>query len=145
MNENQISKVILDAAIEVHREIGGPGLIEDLYEEALEEELKLRGIAVQRQIFTRVTNKGKLLRKPLRLDMKVENLVLVENKAVTEWNPIFDSQMLTCLRVTRLKLGLIINFGERHIKHGFKRIVNGLPEDIDFRKKPTDPLDVDQV
>src|SRR5882672_193511 len=81
MNENEISKIIVDAAIEVHRELGGPGLIEDLYEEALAEELRLRGLAVERQLPVRIVYKGRVLRKPLRLDMKVGRIVLVDNKA----------------------------------------------------------------
>ena len=96
--------------------------------------MKIRGLAVERQIHTRVFYKGLLLHKPLRLDLRVEKLVLVDNKAVSEWHPIFESQMLTYLRVTGLKLGLIINFGERHVKQGIKRIVNGLPEDIDLKE-----------
>lgn len=136
MTENEISKVIVDAAIEVHRELGGPGLLEDVYEEALEEELRLRGTRVERQLPVRIVYKGRTLRKPLRLDMKVEELVLVDNKAVTEWNPIFEAQMLTYLRLTGLRLGLVINFGERVVKHGIHRVVNGLPEDADFNAKP---------
>jgi GxxExxY protein len=136
MNENEISKVIVDAAIEVHRELGGPGLVEDVYEEALEEELRLRGVLVERQLPVRIVYKGRLLRKPLRLDMKIEKLVLVDNKAVTEWNPIFEAQMLTYLRLTKLKLGLVINFGERMVKAGIHRVVNGLPEDFEFNARP---------
>lgn len=136
MNENQISRIIVDAAIEVHRELGGPGLLEDLYEEALEEELRLRGVQVQRQLPVRVVYKGRLLRKPLRLDMKVENLVLVDNKAVLDWNAVFEAQMLTYLRATKLKLGLVINFGERIVTAGIHRVVNGLPEDFDFNARP---------
>ena len=136
MNENGISKVIVDAAIEVHREPGGPGLVEDVYEEALEEELRLRGIFVERQLPVRIVYKGRLLRKPLRLDMKIEKLVLVDNKAVTEWNPIFEAQMLTYLRLTHLKLGLVINFGERMVRAGIHRVVNGLPENFEFNAKP---------
>jgi GxxExxY protein len=129
MTENEISRIIVSAAIEVHRELGGPGLLEDVYEEALEEELKLRGLRVERQLPVRIVYKGRTLRKPLRLDMKVENLVLVDNKAVTEWNPVFEAQMLTYLRLTGLKLGLVINFGERYVKNGIYRIVNGLTEE----------------
>ncbi len=129
MSENEISKVIVEAAIEVHRELGGPGLVEDVYEEALEEELRLRGVLVERQLPVRIVYKGKVLRKPLRLDMKVEKLVLVDNKAVTEWNVIFESQMLTYLRLTGLKLGLVINSGERIVTAGIRRVVNGLPEE----------------
>jgi GxxExxY protein len=129
MTENEISRIIVSAAIEVHRELGGPGLLEDVYEEALEEELKLRGLRVERQLPVRVVYKGRTLRRPLRLDMKVDNLVLVDNKAVTEWNPVFEAQMLTYLRLTGLKLGLVINFGERYVKNGIYRIVNGLEEE----------------
>jgi GxxExxY protein len=132
MTENPISKVIVDAAIEVHRVLGGPGLIEDVYEEALGEELRLRGVQVDRQLPVRILYKRKVLRKPLRLDMRVENLVLVDNKAVIDWNPVFEAQMLTYLRLTGLKLGLVINFGERILKAGIRRVVNGLPEDIDL-------------
>jgi GxxExxY protein len=126
MTENEISKVIVDAAIEVHRELGGPGLIESVYEEALVEELTRRGLKVERQLQVPVVYKGKQLASPLRLDLKVNGLVLVDNKAVTEWNPIFEAQMLTYLRLTRLKLGLVINFGEQYVKNGIRRVVNGL-------------------
>ena len=135
MTENEIAKIIVDAAIEVHRELGGPGLLEDVYEEALAEELRLRGLKVERQLPVRITYKGRILSKPLRLDMKVEGLVLVDNKAVTEWNPIFEAQMQTYLRLTGLKLGLVINFGEQLVKNGIRRVVNGLPEDLDFKPK----------
>jgi GxxExxY protein len=136
MTENQISKVIVDAAIEVHRELGGPGLVEDVYEEVLEEELRLRSVLVERQLPVRIVYKGRVLRKPLRLDMKVEKLVLVDNKAVTEWNVIYEAQMLTYLRLTKLKLGLVINFGERMVTAGIHRVVNGLTEErIDLNAK----------
>lgn len=128
MNENEIAKIIVDAAVEVHRELGGPGLLEDVYEESLAEELRLRGLRVERQLPVPITYKGKVLRSPLRLDMKVEKLVLVENKAVKEWNLIFEVQMLTYLRLTGLHLGLVINFGERYVKDGIHRVVNRLPE-----------------
>ena len=126
VTENEISKVIVDSAIEVHREIGGPGLIESIYEEAMAEELLRRGMKVARQLPVPIVYKGKTLSVPLRLDLKVNDLVLVDNKAVTQWNPIFEAQMLTYLRLTRLKLGLVINFGEQYVKNGIHRVVNGL-------------------
>lgn len=126
MTENEISKVIVDAAIEVHRELGGPGLLESVYEEALVEELTRRGLKVERQLQVPILYKGKRLDNPLRLDLKVNGLVLVDNKAVTDWNPIFEAQMLTYLRLTGLKLGLVINFGEQYVKNGIHRVVNGL-------------------
>jgi GxxExxY protein len=135
MTENQISKVVVDAAVEVHRELGGPGLIEDVYEEALAEELRLRGLLVERQVAVRILYKGRVLQKPLRLDLKVEKLVLVDNKAVIEWHPIFQAQMLTYLRLTKLRLGLVINFGEQYVKDGIRRVVNGLEEVDEFNAK----------
>ena len=126
MNENEISKVIVDSAIEVHRELGGPGLIESVYEEALVEELIRRGMTVERQLQVPIIYKGKQLGTPLRLDLKVNGLVLIDNKATNEWNPIFAAQMLTYLRLTKLKLGIIINFGEQYVKNGIHRVVNGL-------------------
>jgi GxxExxY protein len=135
MTENEISKIIVDAAIEVHRELGGPGLLEDVYEEALAEELRLRGLKVERQLPVRIVYKGRVLRRPLRLDLKVEGLVLVDAKAVNEWNPVFEAQMLTYLRLTGLKLGLVINFGEQYVKNGIYRVVNGLPEDPSFNRR----------
>lgn len=126
MHENEISKIIVDAAIEVHRVMGGPGLLEDIYEEAMEEELRLRGMLVERQLPVRLKYKGRILRKPLRLDMRIGGLVLVDNKSVNEWNPVYEAQMLTYLRLTGLKLGLVINFGERYVKNGIYRVVNGL-------------------
>jgi GxxExxY protein len=126
MTENEIGKVIVDAAIEVHRELGGPGLVESVYEEALVEELVRRGMKVERQLQVPIIYKGKLLATPLRLDLKVNGLVLVDNKAVREWNPIFEAQMLTYLRLTRLRLGIVINFGEQYVKNGIHRVVNGL-------------------
>ena len=126
MNENEISKVIVDSAIEVHRELGGPGLIESVYEEAMVEELVRRGLKVERQLQVPIVYKGKVLGTPLRLDLKVNGLVLIDNKAVSEWNPIFEAQMLTYLRLTKLKLGLVINFGEKYVKNGIHRVVNGL-------------------
>ena len=126
MNENEISHEIVGAAIEVHRELGGPGLLEGVYEESMVEEFSLRGMKVERQLQVPIIYKGKRLALPLRLDLKVNGLVLVDNKAVTEWNPVFEAQMLTYLRLTKLKLGLVINFGEQYVKNGIHRVVNGL-------------------
>ena len=123
---NQVSGIAIDAAIEVHRELGGPGLLESVYEEALVEELTMRGLSVERQQQVPIRYKGKLLSTPLRLDLRVNGLVIVDPKAVAEYNKIFDAQMLTYLRLTGMKVGLVINFGERFVKDGVHRIVNGL-------------------
>ena len=123
---NQVSGIVIDAAIEVHRELGGPGLLESVYEEALVEELTMRGLSVERQQQVPIRYKGKLLSTPLRLDLRVNGLVIVDPKAVAEYNKIFDAQMLTYLRLTGMTVGLVINFGERFVKDGVHRIVNGL-------------------
>ena len=126
MNENEVSRVIVEAAIEVHRELGGPGLLEGVYEEALVEELQMRGMRIERQQPVPINYKGKVLATPLRLDLRVNDLVLVECKAVLAHNKLFESQILTYLRLTGLKLGLVINFGQRLVKDGVHRVVNGL-------------------
>ena len=95
-------------------------------EKAMVEELTRRGMKVERQLQVPIDYKGKRLASPLRLDLKVNGLVLIDNKAVTEWNPIFEAQMLTYLRLTKLKLGLVINFGEQYVKNGIRRVANGL-------------------
>lgn len=126
MTENEISRGIVEAAIEVHRVLGGPGLLEGIYEEALVEELRIRGMKIERQHPVPVIYKGRVLATPLRLDLRVNDLVLVECKAVSEHSALFESQLLTYLRLTGLKLGLVVNFGQRLVKDGIHRVVNGL-------------------
>jgi GxxExxY protein len=126
MDENQLSQIIVDAAIEVHRTLGGPGLLESVYRDALALEIQSRGPLVEREKLVPVMYKGKTISTPLRLDLIVDKLVIVECKAVVDYNPIFESQVLTYLRLTGLKLGLVINFGQRLVKNGIHRVVNGL-------------------
>ena len=126
MDENEISNHIVDCAIEVHRTLGGPGLLESVYEEALCWELAQRGLRVERQIDVPIVYKGQTLTAPLRLDIRVEKLVIVEVKATTSYNPVFEAQALTYLRLLDLRLALVINFGERLVKDGIHRVVNKL-------------------
>ncbi len=126
MKENEISGQIVVAAIEVHRTLGGPGLLESVYEEALVYELRQQGFTVERQKILSIDYKGIVLATPLRIDVTVNNLVIVECKATIEYNPIFEAQTLTYLRLTQMKLGLVINFGEKLVKNGIRRVVNGL-------------------
>ena len=126
MHENDISKVILHSAIEVHRTLGGPGLLESVYEEALAWELNQAGLSVKRQLLVPIHYKGNVLSTPLKLDLLVEDLVIVECKATAKYNEVFEAQTLTYLRLMNLKLGLVINFGESTVKDGFHRVVNGL-------------------
>jgi GxxExxY protein len=123
-NENRITQEIIGAAIEVHRELGGPGLLESVYEEALIYELSLRGLQVGRQLSVPLTYKNKQLQNALRLDLMVENTVLVELKSVNELNPIVQSQVLTYIRLLNLKLGIVLNFGQPKLVDGVSRVIN---------------------
>ena len=126
MDENEISKHIVECAIEVHRTLGGPGLLESVYEEALCWESVQRGLRVERQIDVPILYKGQTLAAPLRLDIRIEKLVIVEVKATTAYNSVFEAQALTYLRLLDLRLALVINFGEKLVKDGIHRVVNRL-------------------
>lgn len=126
MNENELSRIIYECAIEVHRTLGGPGLLESVYEEALAWELAHRGLKVERQVALPVVYKGHTLATPLKIDLIIAGKVIVECKATTQYNTLFEAQTLTYLRLTGLKLGLVINFGEVLVKNGIHRVVNGL-------------------
>jgi len=126
MNENELSRIIYEAAIEVHKVLGGPGLLENVYEEALAEELTLRGITVERQRQVPIPYKGKILKTPLRIDLLAGEKVIVEVKATEQNLPIYNAQLLTYLRLTGLRLGMVVNFGYVLVKNGIQRVVNGL-------------------
>ena len=111
----------------MHRVLGGPGLLEAIYEEALSHELESRGLKVARQTPVPVTYKGNAIKQPLILDLIVNNQIIIEVKSVMNLNPIFNSQVLTYLRLTGRPLGILINFGEQYLKNGFHRIVNDFP------------------
>lgn len=128
MTENELSHQIIGAAIEVHKELGGPGLLEEHYEEAFCCELEIRGLCVKRQLFVPVVYKGRTLDKSYRLDLLINDLVIVECKAIEKVLDVHKAQCLTQLRITNKKLGLVINFGERFLKDGVHRIVNSLDE-----------------
>jgi GxxExxY protein len=124
--ENEITAIVVECAVEVHRTLGGPGLLESVYEEALVWELVQRGLSVQRQLALPIPYKGQILASPLRLDLLAADRVIVECKAVSNWSVVFEAQLLTYLRLTGLKVGLVINFGERLVKNGIHRVVNRL-------------------
>lgn len=124
--ENLLSEQILDAAIEVHRTLGGPGLLESLYEDALFYELRLRNIPAASQVLIPVTYKNCKLRDPMRLDILVDRKVIIEVKATETVLPVHKAQVLTYLRLTNLKLGLLINFGQGRLIDGWIRVVNDL-------------------
>ena len=103
MNENEIAKIVVDAAIEVHRSLGGPGLLETVYEEALAFELESRGLSVVRQKTVPLVYKGKRLASDLRLDLLVGERVIVECKATVAYNRVFEAQALTYLRLSKAR------------------------------------------
>jgi len=125
MTENELSYKIIGAALEVHRNLG-VGLLENAYETALFYEIKKLGIKVDKQICLPLQYKEIFIEKAYRIDLIVENKVIVEIKSVLEMHPIFYSQVLTYLKLTNLKLGLLINFNTPLIKDGIHRIVNKL-------------------
>ena len=124
--ENVLSEQIVAAAIEVHQTLGGPGLLESLYEGALYHELRLRNIPVISQVQIPVVYKEHFLREPMRLDLLVDNKVIIEIKATEKENAIHRAQVLTYLRLTGLKLSLVINFGQGRLLDGLTRVANGL-------------------
>jgi len=124
--EDEISYKIIGAAIEVHRTLGGPGLLESIYESSLCHELTLIGLQIQKQIMIPVKYKNTVVRDPLCLDILVENKVIIEVKATEKEHAIHKAQLLTYLRLTGIKLGLLINFGQDCVKDGVHRVVNGL-------------------
>jgi GxxExxY protein len=126
MELNDISGAIVDAAIEVHRELGGPGLLESIYEEALTAELTDRGFEIERQKKVPVVYKGRRLSNDFRIDLLVENSIVVECKATSMNNSVFEAQALTYLRLLDLRLALVINFGKQRVVDGIRRVVNGL-------------------
>jgi GxxExxY protein len=119
---NSISGAVLDAAIAVHRELG-PGLLENAYEACLEFELIDRGFRVQRQKELPVVYREIRVDCGFRLDLLVNDLVIVELKAVDKLDPIHTAQLLTYLKLTRLHLGLLINFNTTRLVDGYKRLV----------------------
>jgi len=124
MNENQISRKIIGAAIEVHRQLG-PGLLENTYKHCLFYELIEMDVEVKKEVSLPVIYKEKRLDIGYRLDLLVENEVIVELKTVDAFAPIHMAQLLTYLKLTDRKLGLLINFNTILLKDGVQRVLNG--------------------
>lgn len=126
MTENQISYQIRGAIYDVYKNLG-PGLLESVYEEALTYELKKRGLKVERQLEVPIKYDGQLLKTVLRLDMLVEDKVIIELKSVKDMQEVFFKQTRTYLRLMGLKLGILVNFNTNDIlEDSIYRVVNGL-------------------
>ncbi len=120
----KVGKQIVDAAFEVHSELG-PGLLESVYEICLVEELQRRGLLVERQVKLPVIYKGKELQKDFFIDILVEKEIVVELKAVEVLLPVHEVQTLTYMKLADMRLGYLINFNVPLIKQGIKRKING--------------------
>ena len=120
--EEELTKEIIGAAIEVHR-YWGPGLVESIYEKSLAVELEKRSIPFQRQLKLELNYKGVVLDEEFRLDLIIGDKVVVELKVVRELAPIFDAQLLTYMRLTKCRVGLLMNFNVPVLKEGIKRLV----------------------
>ncbi|NOY95452.1 MAG: GxxExxY protein [Chlorobi bacterium] len=125
MTENEISKIIVNTCYNIHVELG-PGLLESVYEEILYYELINQGLKVERQKAIPVIWKEIKMEIGFRADLIVGNKVIIELKSVEAIAPVHPKQLLTYLKITGLKLGLLINFNEKLIKNGITRIVNNL-------------------
>jgi GxxExxY protein len=128
MDENQIGKIVVDAAVGIHKEMG-PGLLETVYEVLLARELRDRGLSVERQLPVSIECRGIKFDEGFRADIVVDGKVILELKSVEKVNNSHKKQLLTYLKPTGMKLGFLLNFGEGHMKHGITRTVNGLDEE----------------
>ena len=123
MTDNELTYEIRGAIFDVYNELG-PGLLESVYEEALTFELKERGLKVERQVEVPIQYKGNELKSPLRLDLLIENQIIIELKSVEEMKAVFAKQLLTYLRLLDKRVGLLVNFSSNNIREGIQRIVN---------------------
>lgn len=121
--ENELSRIVLDAAFQVHSALG-PGLLESAYEKRLAYELGKQGISTSSQVELPIIYDSKRIDAGYRIDMLVENLVIIELKAVERLLPIHEAQLLSYLRLAKKRLGLLINFNTCRLKDGIKRMVN---------------------
>jgi GxxExxY protein len=127
MTENEIATQVVDAAFQVHTKLG-PGLFESVYEATLAYEIGKRGLKCVRQLPVPIEYDSLVFDEGFRADLIVEDKLIVELKSVEELARVHKKQLLTYLRLTGKKIGLLVNFGEEYIKDGIVRIVNGLKE-----------------
>ena len=124
MSENEIGSIIVDSAVDLHRNLG-PGLLETVYEVTLARALERRGLVVQRQVSVPIEYQGETFSEGFRADLIVGKLVIVELKSIERVTPAHKKQLLTYLRLTSLKLGYLLNFGEALMRDGITRTING--------------------
>lgn len=125
MNENEISNAVMDCAIKVHKVLG-PGLLESVYQRCLEYELTENGLFVEFEKILPVNYEGIILSQGYRVDLMVENKVIIEVKSVENLHDVHKAQLLTYLKLSGCRLGLLINFNVKYVGLGFKRVINGV-------------------
>jgi len=123
MTDNELTYQIRGAIFDVYNTLG-PGLLESVYEEALVFELQQRGLQVDRQMEVPIHYKGNILKTALRLDLLIENQVIVELKSVEEMKPVYAKQLLTYLKLMDKHVGLLVNFSSANIREGIVRLIN---------------------
>ncbi len=128
MEENKIGKIVVDAAVKVHSALG-PGLLESVYEAVLAEQLEHRGLSVARQVSVPFEYEGIKLDGGFRADIIVEGKVILELKSVEQMSKVHHKQLFTYLKLKKIKLGYLLNFGATLMKDGFKHMVNGLEDE----------------
>ena len=127
MTENEIAKIVVDAAYHIHANLG-PALLESAYQSILVYELEKRGLRFESEVLVPIIYDGLILETGFRADLIVEDKVIIELKSIEQIAPVHKKQLLTYLRLTGKKLGLLINFGDALIRNGITRIANGMPE-----------------
>jgi len=128
MEENEIGKTVVDAAVKVHSALG-PGLLESVYEAVLARELERRGLSVARQVAVPIEYEGMKFDEGFRADIIVEGKVIIELKSVEQMSKVHHKQLFTYLKLKELKLGYLLNFGAPLMKDGIKRMINGLDDE----------------
>ncbi len=128
LTENEIATIVVDAALKIHKQLGS-GLLESAYQKVMMIELAKRGLSVESEVTIPVIFEGNQIDSGFRADIVVEKKVILELKAIQRNNFVHKQQLLSYLKLSNLKLGLVINFGSQFIKDGINRVVNGLEED----------------
>ena len=124
MDENKIGTIVVDCAIKLHKALG-PGLLETVYEAVLAKQLERAGLSVRRQQSVPINFEGLQFDEGFRADIILNNLVMLELKSIEGIHPVHKKQLLTYLKLTNLKLGYLLNFGDELMKNGITRIING--------------------
>ncbi|MFC1652847.1 GxxExxY protein [Planctomycetota bacterium] len=124
MEENDIGTIVVDSAVHLHQALG-PGLLELVYEVILARRLEKRGLVVKRQVAIPIEFEGEKFDEAFRADLVIENKVIIELKSVEKVAPVHKKQLLTYLKLTGMKLGYLLNFGDELMKHGIIRTING--------------------